>query len=105
MISETPTQQLKLKSVMGFSGSVPQGFLLHPKKSHQIYPLGSNIVIQNIENGKQEFLQGHNNLVLCLAVSKSGEYIASGQVTHMGFQVKHLFYLFIFLFFWLNSFY
>ena len=37
---------------------------------------------------KQEFLTGHTNNVSCLAVSKSGRYLASGQVTHMGFKVK-----------------
>ena len=34
---------------------------------------------------KQEFLQGHADTVSCLAISKSGKFLASGQVTHMGF--------------------
>ena len=38
---------------------------------------------------KQEFLTGHTNNVSCLAVSKSGRYLASGQITHMGFKVKY----------------
>lgn len=37
--------------------------------------------------GEQHFLTGHTNLITCIAVSKSGRYIASGQVTHMGYQV------------------
>ena len=34
---------------------------------------------------KQEFLQGHSNRVSALAMSKSGKYLASGQVSPMGF--------------------
>jgi hypothetical protein len=34
---------------------------------------------------KQEFLQGHTNRVSALAMSKSGKYLASGQVSPMGF--------------------
>ena len=34
---------------------------------------------------KQEFLQGHTNRVSALAVSKSGKYLASGQLSPMGF--------------------
>ncbi len=29
---------------------------------------------------KQEFLQGHNNRVSCVTLSRSGKYLASGQV-------------------------
>ncbi|KAJ3374676.1 Cilia- and flagella-associated protein 52 [Allomyces arbusculus] len=86
MMTEHQPEQLKLRSIIGFSGTVPQGLLRHPSGSHRIYPLGSNVVLQNLVTGEQEFLQGHTNLITCLAVSKSGRYIASGQVTHMGFQ-------------------
>lgn len=68
-------------------GAVPQGLIQHPNGKHRIYPLGSNIVVQDLETGKQEFLQSHSNLITCLTISKSGKYVASGQVTHMGFQV------------------
>lgn len=34
---------------------------------------------------KQEFLQGHNNRVSCVTVSRSGKFLASGQVSPMGF--------------------
>ncbi|KAI9188916.1 hypothetical protein H9P43_000338 [Blastocladiella emersonii ATCC 22665] len=89
-MSETQQHQqptrLKLKSIIGFSGTVPQGLLRHPAGTHRLYPLGSNVVIQDLATGQQEFLQGHTNLITCLAISKSGRYIASGQVTHMGFQ-------------------
>ncbi|KAI9220863.1 WD40-repeat-containing domain protein [Blastocladiella britannica] len=79
-------KQLRLKSIIGFSGTVPQGLVRHPAGTHRLYPLGSNIVVQDTRTGAQEFLRGHSNLITCLTVSKSGRYIASGQITHMGFQ-------------------
>ncbi|KAG6547354.1 hypothetical protein Mapa_011291 [Marchantia paleacea] len=33
----------------------------------------------------QEFLQGHTNRVSVVACSKSGRYLASGQLSHQGF--------------------
>ena len=45
-----------------------------------IYPLGCTVIIRNLNTRKQEFLTGHSNNVSCLAVSKSGRYLASGQV-------------------------
>ena len=45
-----------------------------------IYPLGTTVIIQDLNTRKQEFLNGHSNNVSCLAVSKSGRYLASGQV-------------------------
>ncbi|ORZ35673.1 quinon protein alcohol dehydrogenase-like superfamily [Catenaria anguillulae PL171] len=91
MMSEHPhsePERLRLKSVIGFSGNVPQGLIQHPNGTHRLFPLGSNIVIQDLSTGQQEFLQGHTNLITCLTVSKSGRYVASGQVTHMGFQAE-----------------
>ncbi|KAJ3417382.1 Cilia- and flagella-associated protein 52 [Chytridiales sp. JEL 0842] len=80
-------QNLQLESIIGFGGSVPQGLLKHPDGIHTIYSLGSTVVVTDNKKSKtQEFLQGHTNVISCLAVSKSGKYIASGQVTHMGFQ-------------------
>ncbi|KAI8622104.1 WD40-repeat-containing domain protein [Chytriomyces sp. MP71] len=82
-------KNLKLESIIGFGGSVHEGLLKHPDGVHIVYSLGSTVVVNDTKSKKpntQEFLQGHTNVVSCLAVSKSGKYIASGQVTHMGFQ-------------------
>ncbi|KAI9207349.1 quinon protein alcohol dehydrogenase-like superfamily [Polychytrium aggregatum] len=78
---------LELETIIGFGGAVPQGLLKH-SDGHMVYSLGSTVVIESSGEGKksQDFLQGHTNTVSCLAVSKSGKFIASGQVTHMGFQ-------------------
>ncbi|KAM4663854.1 cilia- and flagella-associated protein 52 [Discoglossus pictus] len=78
--------QLELESIIGFNGYVSSGLISHPDREHLIYPLGCTIIVQNINKGKQEFLQGHTNNVSCVAVSRSGKYLASGQVTYMGFK-------------------
>lgn len=63
------------------------GLRVHPDREHLIYPLGCAVILKRIKDGKQEFLHGHTNNVSCVSVSKSGLYIASGQVTFMGFKV------------------
>jgi len=78
--------QLELMSTIGFNGNVNSGLIIHPDREHMIYPLGCNIIIRNLNTNTQEFLTGHKNNISCIAVSKSGKYIASGQVTHMGFK-------------------
>jgi hypothetical protein len=46
------------------------------------------VVVKNIQEAKsQVFLNGHSNVITSLALSPSGKYIASGQLTHMGYQV------------------
>lgn len=79
--------RLELESVLGFSGKVPNGLLSHPDGIHLLYALGACIVIRKIgDPNSSEFLYGHNDKISCLAVSSTGRYIASGQVTHPGFQ-------------------
>lgn len=78
--------RLELVSTIGFNGHVEGGLAIHPDRQHMIYPLGSTIIIRDLNSGEQTFLTGHSNNVSCIAVSKSGRYLASGQVTHMGFK-------------------
>ncbi|RXM37328.1 Cilia- and flagella-associated protein 52 [Acipenser ruthenus] len=77
---------LELESVIGFNGRVPTGLNVHPDGEHLVYPLGCTIIIQALRNRTQEFLHGHTNNVSYVTVSRSGQYIASGQVTFMGFK-------------------
>jgi len=101
-INSTPMQkELNVNAVIGYKGSlfcicppydpllgsVQQGLILHPDNEHIIYSLGSTVVVRNIVTRTQEFLRGHDNEISCITVSPSGKYIASGQKTHMGFQV------------------
>ncbi|RVE76502.1 hypothetical protein OJAV_G00008540 [Oryzias javanicus] len=77
--------QLELEAAIGFNGRVPSGLKVHP--DHQlIYPLGCTVILKRITDGKQEFLRGHTNNVTSISVSKSGSYIASGQITSWGFK-------------------
>jgi len=78
-------QQLELLAVMGYGGNVPNGLLCHPDGVHMIYPLGSTIVVKNLQKGTQTFLKGHSNSISCIRLSHDLTKLASGQVTHMGF--------------------
>ena len=79
------------QAVIGFSGEVPAGLIVHPSNKFVLYPLGSTVVIRDLgAQQSQRFLRGHSDAVSCIAVSPSGRYVASGQVTYMGFQVLPL---------------
>ncbi|NXW82742.1 CFA52 protein, partial [Alopecoenas beccarii] len=67
-------------------GYVPCGLICHPDREHILYPLGCTVVIQHLDTKKQSFLHGHTNNVTCIVLSRDGMYVASGQVTHMGFK-------------------
>lgn len=86
MDSKEDFQPLKLTSTIGYNGHVKGGILIHPDRNHMIYPVGCQIVIRNLNDGKQSFLRGHENNIACIAMSNTGKYIASGQVTYMGFR-------------------
>lgn len=78
--------RLELVKTIGFNGTINGGLCIHPDRQHIIYALGQTIIVEDIQKKKQEFLNGHSDNVSCLAVSKQGTYIASGQITHMGFK-------------------
>ncbi|KAF6718023.1 Cilia- and flagella-associated protein 52 [Oryzias melastigma] len=87
MATTTPSiPQLELEAAIGFNGRVPCGLRVHPDQQHLIYPLGCTVILKSISDDKQEFLHGHTNNVCCISVSKSGTYIASGQITFWGFK-------------------
>jgi WD40 repeat protein len=44
------------------------------------------VIIQELISKKQAFLSGHTDYISCLSCSLSGKYLASGQMTHMGFK-------------------
>ena len=84
---ETPEiTEMNILSVIGFSGQVIDGLILHPDNETLIFPIGSQIVIRNVLTRQDHFLKGHNNDVSCLCLSPSGRYLASGQKTFSGFK-------------------
>lgn len=83
-------KKLSISAVIGFKGSVVNGLILHPDNENVIFPLGSTIIVRHIVTRTQTFLQGHDNEITCLTVSKSGKYLASGQKTYSGFQADIL---------------
>ena len=86
MQPEDNCASMNLLSTIGFGGKVPGGLVVHPGRKHVCYPLGSTVVVRDLETGNQSFLSGHTNTLSCLAISRTGRYLASGQITHMGFQ-------------------
>ena len=60
---------------------------MHPDGTHVVHALGTSVVVMELATGRQRFLTGHSHNVSCVDVSRSGKYIASGQVNFMGFRV------------------
>ena len=60
--------------------------MAHPHGKHIVYSLGCKLIVKDVSTHKQTFLSGHSNNISCLACSPSGAYLASGQITHMGFK-------------------
>ncbi|XP_061393419.1 cilia- and flagella-associated protein 52 [Musca vetustissima] len=79
------TKRLQPRAIFGINGKVEFGLHLHPDKRHIIYPLGTKIGIDDTKTNKQEFIGGHTNNISCLDISRSGRYMASGQINNMGF--------------------
>jgi WD40 repeat protein len=60
--------------------AIPSGARFHPNGNDYVYAAGGNVIIGDLTDPhKQEFLRAHNDYVTCLAVSKSGNFLASGQ--------------------------
>jgi len=82
--------RLDLKRIVGFNGNVKDG--LHivegEKTPNMLFPLGSACILENLNksDNRQVFFRGHSNPVSAVAVSRCGKYLASGQVTHMGYK-------------------
>nr|XP_020822405.1 cilia- and flagella-associated protein 52 isoform X2 [Phascolarctos cinereus] len=85
-LPESEVLGLELEAVIGFNGHVPGGLICHPDQEHLVYPLGCTVLIESINTNKQYFLHGHGNNVSCVTISSNGAYVASGQVTFMGFK-------------------
>lgn len=74
---------LVLEHMMGFNGEKPGAVQFHPIQPNvMIAYTGCLVVISEVNDPhKQEFLRGHNEAITCLAISPSGNLIASGQTS------------------------
>jgi WD40 repeat protein len=87
---------LNLQRIVGFNGSVKNGLHLIEGKltgdksqtPSMMFPLGASCIIESMDRNvnKQHFFRGHSNPVSAIAVSPCGKFLASGQVTHMGYK-------------------
>ena len=68
---------------MGYTSNYPSTlhYLPKPGCNTLVYSMGSAIVLEDPDdNHRQEFLRGHDGDICYIAVSPSGELIASGQL-------------------------
>lgn len=79
---------LDIRRIIGFNGEVPNGLQVHPDNKNLVYPLGFNVIIEDISNSKQVILSDHTNKVTCVAIDRTGRYIATGQINYMGFKAS-----------------
>ncbi|XP_057661479.1 cilia- and flagella-associated protein 52 [Diorhabda carinulata] len=81
-------KELSVEAIIGFDGGNTNSLVTHPDGKHIVYALGNKVAIMEWATKKQQFLVGHTNIVSCVALSRSGKFIASGQINHIGFRAK-----------------
>lgn len=60
--------------------AIPGGAKFHPNGNDYVYAAGGNLIVGDLTDPhKQDFLRAHNDYVTCVAVSNSGQLLASGQ--------------------------
>lgn len=77
---ESGQQMLEMDHSLGYNGSYPDTVKFHPTMENTLlYNIGGLLVIENLmDKHKQEFLRGHDMEISALAVSNSGNIIATG---------------------------
>lgn len=70
---------IELEHAIGFASHL-NSLHLHPNGREYIYLAGSCVVIANVQDShQQEFVRGHDDNVTCLCLSKTGQWLVSGQ--------------------------
>jgi WD40 repeat protein len=68
-------------------GKVRGGLHYTPCGKYIVFPLGSFVVLKNLKTEREAFLDGHSNEINCIAISKDGTKLASGQRNITGVKV------------------
>ena len=104
VITNAQLEQLELESVIGISGKVPNGLILHNDDQRILYPLGSTVVIKNLIQNTQEFINAgdQETKISYMALNKEGNLMVTGQTTHTGFPVMLPTIFFLIKFFYLH---
>lgn len=79
---ESAAEYMQLESNIGLNCISKNCLLIHPSETFMIFALGSMVVIKSVNDEKDKYLRGHSAIVNCLAVSKRGNLIASGEAHH-----------------------
>ncbi|CAM9441910.1 unnamed protein product [Chrysoparadoxa australica] len=70
---------LNIEACIGFTGSVIGGLKCTPCGNFVLYPLGKMMIVRSLSGNKMAFLEGHNGPINCVAMSKDGSRLATGQ--------------------------
>eukprot|EP01001_Neometanema_parovale_P009820 NODE_605_length_2257_cov_149.870197_g575_i0.p1 GENE.NODE_605_length_2257_cov_149.870197_g575_i0~~NODE_605_length_2257_cov_149.870197_g575_i0.p1 ORF type:complete len:662 (-),score=116.64 NODE_605_length_2257_cov_149.870197_g575_i0:169-2154(-) len=82
MSDEHIAAPVELEHAMGYNGRYPKTLEFHPAREADIavLPIGKLLLLSDLNDPhKQSILRGHDSEITCVAVSKSGRFICSGQ--------------------------
>lgn len=74
-MEEGTEASLQVTGSIGFNNCI----VVHPSNMFMIWAIGNLIVIRSSTSTQNEFLKGHENKVVSLAVSPNGKLLASGE--------------------------
>lgn len=85
--------KLSLDCVIGFNGSIANSLQYTPCGKYAFYSLGSTVVLRCLVTNNVVFLDAENDAkVSCLAVSKDGNFLASGHDNELSNKVDVVFW-------------
>jgi WD40 repeat protein len=71
---------MQLQHTIGFNSAIKNSLYIHPNNTNYIYIVGSIIIVAEMNDpNKQERLIGHDDYITSIALSYSGDLIATGQ--------------------------
>lgn len=72
---------MELEHAVGFDGTLLNTLFLHNNGNEYVTVSGASVVINDLTDPHQQiFLRGHDDHISCMAMSKSGRLLASGQI-------------------------